>query len=244
MRTHRISHPVLAALLAAACVIAALVLVAPRAHGGYLYGHATHSDAATVHYSFTFTEVSGFPSGHPEWVGFDVYRRAIQECLPSVRVNAEPFPRALNQSHSYALDDVPPDAATLYEYRVELVDAQRNPVSVQSWECDPCASQAWAAVPDQSAPVAIGTLIDGGWTLILNPCSGTCFTALNLENGCCIDELRQYAGTSAIVRLFGQAGCGSIDGCSIAVDHWDLGACVTPIPTIPMTWGTLKLRYR
>jgi hypothetical protein len=181
-------------------------------HAGWLGGCADNPSATTIAYHFSYYEDPKNATEHPEWVGFDVYRRSVIDCGAAVRVNPEPYPREPGHSYSYEYTEAPPAQRTLYEYWAVMVDADRNVLSFGYPVCDPCASQAWSSSPALSVPTTKGTLDDWGWTLHLTPCPGRCYPDVYLE-GCCIPDLRPYAGAATVVSLFGSIGCASVEGC-------------------------------
>ena len=219
-----------------------LVMIAHIARAGSLSTWATHPDAATITVHWNFYEDPMDPSGHPEWVGFDVLRRSTADCSYFTRLNDQPFPRVLDQPATGSYDDATAETFKSYEYRVVLVDAARNPVTLGYTGCEPCLQSTWASRTDGPAPATIGTLQDGGWALYLVPCDHGCWSAVYIENA--PDALRQYAGTGAVVGLYGVISCGSVEGCSLALDHFDINACDPPLPVRSTTWGGLKQLYR
>jgi len=218
-----------------------LIVIAHTAGAGSLSTWATHPDATTITVHWNFYEDPMDPSGHPEWIGFDLMRRTTGDCSYFTRLNDQPFPRALNQPASGSYDDPTADGFKSYEYRVVPVDAAHNPVALDVGDCEPCNQSVWASRTDAQAPATIGTLQDGGWALFLTPCNHGCWPAVYIENA---DALRQYADGSTIVGLYGVISCGSVEGCSLALDRFDINACDPPLPVRSTTWGGLKQLYR
>lgn len=228
-------------------ILLAIVSVALLASGtagaqGYnlsAYSYAPGPDSLYV--IWTTYEPPG-PDQYPAWVGYDVLRRAAGqgECdWPSfVRVNDEIIPREVGQTHTRYFGEVAPSSGILYEYWVQPVDANHQPVYPCCGFCAPC--NVFASSPASSAPVAVGVLEDWGWALYVNPCPGTCPGGY-FEQGP-IDELRPYAGTGTAFRFFGTIGCGTTEGCVLTVDRYEITTCVTPTAT--QSWGRLKTIYR
>jgi len=220
-----------------------LVMIAHIARAGTLSTWATHPDAATITVHWNFYEDPMNPSGHPEWVGFDVLRRSTADCSYFTRLNDQPFPRVLDQPASGSYDDATAVPFTPYEYRIVLVDAARNPVTVGVSDCEPCNQSVWASRIDAQAPATVGTLQDGGWAVFLTPCDHGCWPAVYIENP--PEGLRAYADGSTVVSLFGTISCGSVEGCSLALDQFVASAaCDPPLPVRSTTWGGLKQLYR
>ena len=228
-------------LLSAVLLVSILTSTTTPARGGTLTANASNPDASTIMVSWTFSEDPDHPSGHPEWVGFDIVRRPAESCEGDVRLNEQPFPRTLNESTSGSFTDPSPAQHKLFRYDVIPVDANRNPVDLGG-DCRACSGSAWASSPASSAPV-IGTLTDIGWTLTVTPCQSTCYPALYIEQ-CCSDQLRSLADGVTPVALYGATVCGSVEGCAITVDQFLVSTCSPPLETRARTWGGLKQLYR
>ena len=186
-----------------------------------------------VHWSLS---ESTHPPGYPNWTGIDVQRRPLPGCGPYVTVNPQPFPRVGGEYHYF--DTVA--TGTMYEYRLIFVDANRQEVSVP--DCYDCVRGGWGSCPNFSAPVTQGTLEDFGWALFLTPCPGSCYYYFYFE-GPFVETLRPYAGNGTVVRLYGTPLCGTVEGCAIQVDHYELANCgVTPARR--SSWGQVKTLYR
>src|SRR5437867_2535350 len=143
-------------------------------------------------------------------------------------------------SQSYTYVDVPPAQETTYEYRVILVDANRQQLDPGGL-CGICASEAWVSCPENSAPLTHGTLYDEGWALFVIPCAGSCYPSLYFPPRV---DLRRYAGTDTTVRFYGRASCGSVEGCVMLIDHYEITPCDVSTPTRSSSWGHLKVIYR
>jgi len=210
-----------------------LALLSPSlAHAdGAIFGGAQCDDADHVVMQWTFLEDS--PFGHPEWVGYDVLRRAIDPCGTFVRLNADIIPRGVG-NHSRDFTDTTPATGIAYEYRAVPVDAGRNVLSFYG-----VLGDFFLSCPDGSAAIAHGTLQDLGGAMFLIPCPESCgsFYIDNPPAG-----LIPYAASGEAVRIFGHSGCGGVEGCALQVDLFEPAAC-TPVPTQPTTWGSLKARY-
>jgi len=223
--------------------IASVALLAPgkgAAQGYSLDAYAICAGSDSLYVIWTAYEPPG-PDPYPAWVGYDVLRRAAGACewASFVRVNDEIIPRQVGQTHTRHFGELAPATATLYEYWVQPVDANRQAVYPCCGFCAPC--NAVSSCPALSAPVAVGTLEDWGWTLAVNSCPGTCYPAHYIGDGP-IDELRPYAGTGTTFRFFGTVRCGTTEGCSVSIDRWEFASCVTPVAA--PSWGRLKTLYR
>lgn len=233
-------------LMVIAALLAALVHASREASAiGVLSAGAT-SDNSTITFQWTFSEDPNNPVGHPEWTGYDVYRRALPGCAAGTRVNATPFPRTPGVTESFTYLEAAPSLQTTFDYQVVPVDSARNPLTFSPAECQ-CGgpmSHGWASCPPNSAPLSQGTLTDLGWAIyLMNPCPGSCYGLFYVSQPEMIQQLRPYAGTGAVVRLWGTAGCGDIEGCGASLDHWDLAAC--PSTAVRTTsWGRLKVIHR
>jgi hypothetical protein len=100
----------------------------------------------------------------------------------------------------------------------------------------------WTSCPALSAPVTRGRLVDWGWTIAVQPCLEGCYAPAYLVAPWPA-ELDAYVGTQAVISLYGDMGCGSVEGCGVMVDHWQVGTCDI-VPVAPATWGRVKIRYR
>jgi hypothetical protein len=195
-----------------------------------------------VHVDYTWN-VYVYPDSsldHPEWVGYDVYRRETASCGPYVRLNAEPYPRRA-VSHAYTIQDTPPSLEqSPYDYYVATVDADRVPVWLPGSEY---WSHTTVTCPNLSGPVTVGTVEDYGWALYLHPCQGSCWPLGRVSGSA--DALRVYAGTGTVLRCFGRVGdplC-AFEGCALVVSRFELASCgVTP--TGRVSWGRVKAIYR
>ena len=58
-----------------------------------------------------------------------------------------------------------------------------------------------------------------------------------------VDELRPYAVAGTTLRFFGQAVCGTVEGCALDVDHYEVAPC-GPTAVARRTWGRVKANYR
>jgi hypothetical protein len=188
---------------------------------------------------WTTYDLTGDPYLYPDWVGYDVLRRPVPGCGSFEQVNTDFIPRVFG-TYTHYFGGVPPSSATLYEYIVRPVDADHQPVSIPGF-CAPCV--AYATCTPDATPFTIGTLTDLGWAVLVNPCPGTCYPAAYVE-GPQADPLRPYAGTSTTVRLYGTANCGTVEGCALTLDHFDLGPCGGVVPAAASSWGRVKIRYR
>jgi hypothetical protein len=100
----------------------------------------------------------------------------------------------------------------------------------------------WVSCPNFSAPITHGTLEDWGWALFIHPCGNECYPSFYFERGP-VEELRPLAGTGTAVQFYGEAFCGTIEGCGIEIDHYEVVEC-GPVQAMLETWGSVKARYR
>jgi hypothetical protein len=210
---------------------------------GLLQVDAYCDGAGVVTVGWGFQDYPQYPAGHPEWVGYDIQRRSLDTCDPFVRVNAQPFVRIPDVSQSFTYTETPPATGITYEYRVILVDAGRNEVILHPAECECAGRDARVSCPEYSAPVTQGTLQDWGWAVFVVPCAASCYPSCYYD-GPALDELRAYLGTGTVLRFYGSLGCGTVEGCSLFIDHYDLAPCSTITAARPTTWGRMKVLYR
>jgi hypothetical protein len=203
-----------------------------------LSAYSTCASSDSLYVIWTLYDATADPTAHPEWVGYDVLRRALPGCDAYVRANDQSIPRLAGQTHTRYFGEVVPATGTLYEYRVIAVDASHQQIFLPGF-CAPC--DVYQSCPPFSAPVTVGTLLEEASWLRVSPCPGSCYPAALLE-GPIADELRPYAGTTTAFQFFGTVSCGGVEGCALSVDHWDLSSCVTPTAT--RSWGRLKTIYR
>lgn len=224
-----------------AASLLACVLAAP-AHAGWLSVSATAASPTQIAVAWGYAEDPAFPV-HAEWAGFDLYRRSAADCGPWVRLTADPIPRLAGQSQQGTLLDTPPAGATQYQYDLWMVDAQRVRMYPAFPACEPpCPPPAFASCPGLSAPAILGTVDDWGWAVLLTSCAGSCPGQCYVENPVA-EQLRPYAGTGQVVRAYGALTCGTVEGCALHLDHFELARClVTPVRRA--TWGRLKSLYR
>lgn len=225
-------------LVLALCVAGARLTAA-----GSLTDSATATDSSAVTFTWTYVEDPANPVIRPEWVGWDVVRRTIADCSAFVRVNATPYPRTPGATETFTFSEPAPVRHALIEYRVVPVDAARQPVQLYAYECDGCALPGYVTCPDLSAPLAVGKVTDLGWAVMVMPCAGTCYTSFYVPNPTA-DALRPYLGTASAVRLFGTPACGTLEGCTLTLDHFDVTTCDAIVPARASTWGSIKTRYR
>ena len=228
--------------LRAATALAALAAFPVACGAGTLSASASCTGPSEISFSWTYFENPANPTGHPEWVGYDVMRRSLTDCAAFVRVNTNVYPRTPGVTETFTYTEAAPASGTTFQYWVVMVDANRQAVYLDPVSCDCSAHYGWASCPAFSAPLTQGTLHDLGWALNVEPCAGTCYSGFYFT-GPRADELRPYAGTATVLRLYGSAGCGSVEGCAIDIDHYDIMAC-GPTPVHSSTWGRVKAIYR
>jgi hypothetical protein len=229
--------------------LAATVLcgLATGAHAGVLDSFASCVDGTHIKVEWTFSEDPSHIVGAPEWVGYDVLRRKAGDCTTDyARLNTDPFPRVVGQTHSGSMLDLPPSTLQRYEYRVVPVDASHQPVLLGSIDCEPpCVRYASAACPEGVVPVLVGQVVDMhlGWTVILQSCAGSCGPSFYVGNPAMVAALLPHAGTGEVFAFWGAFGCGGIEGCGMTVDRFELTSCA-PVPTRSSSWGRVKTVYR
>jgi hypothetical protein len=232
-------------LTVAFALLASLILACRDAGASAVLTAGASSDNTTITFSWSYYEDLQNPVGHPEWIGYDVYRRALPGCGTWTRVNANPYPRTPGISENFSYSEAPPSLQTPFEYHVVLVDAARTELFFSPAECDcGAASHGWASCPPFSAPLSQGTLTDWGWTVaIVTPCAGSCYSGFYVSDPATADQLRPYAGNGEVVKFFGSAACGSVEGCAVALDRYELSTCGV-VATRTASWGRLKTIYR
>ena len=185
------------------------------------------------------------PVDRPDWVGYDLYRRDPAQCSPWVRLNETILPRQPGVSHGGTFVDTPPAPLVTWEYKLILVDSQRNEISlVWPQGCEPpCAPHAWESIPKLAGPVTVGTVtMDLGWAVVISPCPEGCWYGFVVsEPGA--SELRPYLGTGRAFRFYGDENFGTFEGSYLYVDHYEGAAC-GPTPVTRSSWGRVKARYR
>jgi hypothetical protein len=235
-------RPVRLAALAVFAAVALAVLSA-AAHAGALSTSAAAASPTQILVQWSWWEDPAYPTGHPEWVGYDLYRRATGTCGDWVRLNPDVIARVPGQVQDLSFLDSTPATATAYQYQVRLVDVSRVQLFLLAPACySPCSPPAFAMCPDLSAPLIEGTVTDWGWAVLVQGCQGSCWGGFYISNPAA-DALRPYAGTGQAVRVWGPSGCGSIEGCGMGLDHFELTACIST-PARRTTWGALKSHYR
>jgi len=225
------------------CLLAALLLtlLPASAHAmGYLIADGSCGADGKVSYHWHYDEPGG-PVDAPEWTGYDVYRRNASTCGDWVRVNADPYAR-LAAPHDYTYVETPPDPSAVWEYEVRMVDASRQQVFVLP--CD-CGSRfVWTTCSPTSTPITKGRLTDWGWTWAIEPCLGSCLPSAYLANYPLPPALAPYVGSTQVIEFFGTVGCGSVEGCAIGLDHWQLASACDIVPVKSTSWGRVKVLYR
>jgi hypothetical protein len=227
--------------LACAVSLAMMAVAATLANAGSYDTSAITNPDGTISVQWAYAELAGYPSAHPEWVGYDVLRRAVGNCTTFQRVNDAIFPRVMGQDQSYAFVDTPAGGGIEYEYDVIMVDADRNQLFLGFPECDLCDGQAFAGVPALAAPITQGTVSNVGGLLRVQPCTAGCWTPFYI--GSAPDPVLPYADGSTVLRFFGTSACNRFEGCALQVDHFEVVTC-DAVPTVRTSWGRLKSIYR
>jgi len=224
-----------------ALLLLTLLPVSARASGiSYLNADGSCAGDGKVTFHWHYDE-SGGPADAPDWTGYDVFRRNASTCGDWVRVNADPYPR-LAAPHDYSYIETPPDPSSVWEYEVRMVDASRQQTYVLP--CD-CGSRfAWITCSPATTPITKGRLVDWGWTWAITTCLGSCLPAAYIGNYPLPADLAPYVGTSQAIEFFGALGCGSVEGCAIGLDHWQLIPTCDVTPVRSASWGRVKVLYR
>lgn len=229
--------------LAVAASLFVLVAAPGSARAAYISAEATCVDGDSTSFRWTFHDDPQYPTGHPEWVGYDVLRRTVFGCGPFVRVNDEPIPRDFSGTHSRTFTEAAPANGEMFQYQLVKVDANRQPVLLGP-TCWPCFANGWASCPEFSAPLTHGTLWDQGWAIFVDPCPSSCYQGFYFSGSPWDDELRALAGTGTAVRLYGSEACGTVEGCAMQVERYEIAPCIGPTPARTSSWGQVKIRYR
>jgi len=222
-------------------IVSLALLAAGSAHAQspFLSAYATCAPPDSFYVIWTTYDPNADPYAYPNWVGYDVLRRALPGCGSYETVNADLIPRHFGTMTHY-FGGVSPSPATEYEYIVRPVDADHQLVSIPGF-CASCV--AYGSCQPLTTPFTTGTIYDVSGMLFVNPCPGTCEPAAYLT-GPHAEELRPYAGSSTTVRLFGVANCGTVEGCALDLEHWEIGPCSGVVPTARPSWGRIKTIYR
>jgi hypothetical protein len=188
------------------------------------------------------------PGGHPEWVGYDLQRRTYAECGSEILLNESVLSRQAGQPTTYVLEDFGVVDHTLYEYKVFLVDAARQPISLCAiFDCDLNPFIAWGQTKCASlgaAPIATGFLSGLQYPMTVDMCPGTCGLWYFVTDD--FDLLEPYAGSAQAVFIFGNVSCENCgpEGC-VTADITEVVPVSCPVGVAnTTTWGAVKSRYR
>jgi len=226
----------LLAIASAALLLLALTAASAAAHP-VIFAGTSASSSGSITFSFSHYGY-GDPTPAPEWTGYDIYRRSLDDCDTWVRLNDQPFARqAGDGDYQYSYVDAP-SSGHAYQYQVRLVDVNRQEVSVAP--CD-CHLNAFVT-PELTTPISQGRLIDWGWAAGIEPCLGSCLAYAYISP--VPSELVPYVGTATTLRFYGTMGCGSVEGCALELDHFNVSACDVVVPTRRTSWGQVKTIYR
>jgi hypothetical protein len=226
-------------------LVAALLLLALFASSAAAFPLIMTAASESANGEVTFSWYEGdLPNPGYDFAGYDIWRRALDDCSGWERVNAEIYPRGSGTSipdgHNgfrYQHVDHPPTGHS-YEYRVRFVDANRQEVSPGPCEC---TTGAYVSTPGLTIPITQGRLVDWGWAGFIEPCLGSCLPSAYISP--LPPELAPYVGTNTTLRFYGRVGCGSVEGCSMVVDHFEVASCEI-VPTRRTSWGLVKTIYR
>lgn len=231
---------------ATAIVLVLLGLAQSASATSHLTAQAACNAGGDVVVSWQFCDAYGDPpTDDPQWYGYDIYRRATAPCGERVRITTDAIPHGAGLCDSGSFPDTPPMAGTLYEYEVLPVDAARRPHHPNTLDSMGNQFVDWASCPQSSAPIVRGVLVDWGWALYIEPCAGTCYGGFYFADPALVAELRPLAGrTDIAVDFFGTAVCGTVEGCALQVDHYQVVQCGGIVPVGHGSWGELKAIYR
>ena len=177
---------------------------------------------------------------HPEVTGFDIVRRTHGACGDEwVRITADPIPRVFGEAFDLRCTDPSAADGALYYYQVFGVDAQRTArTDLYTLYWMPGSNDATFAGCGHTL-AGHGTLTDdGGWWLF-EPCPGTCFPSVWVEQW--LDTLEPFVGTGVALALYGGFGW-TIEGHLMIVEDFEIQPCTTAAQ--PSTWSKAKQIYR
>ncbi len=218
--------------------LAALALFATPASATLVFLSGTSCSTNGVDVSWTIDDDLVNP--YPAWVGYDIWRSSPLECTGAVRLNAQTIPRETGTHSAHTWHDATAVPGAQYYYVIVPVNANRARVELPN--CD-CIDQAWSNCPTATTPAIRGTIdSDWGWALAIRPCPNSCWPGVYFE-GPLVEKLRPYVGTGTTFDFFGTIGCGSVEGCGIALSDYAPAACGST-PTRATSWGTIKSTYR
>jgi hypothetical protein len=176
------------------------------------------------------------PGGHPEVVGFDVYRSNNSACGTQTRLTDDPLPRASNQSFSFQVVDSNVIDGQLYGYHIVGVDAGRT-TTVSLYTLFPLPGASDIVYAGCNAPRGHGIVVDWGWTLAIDPCPDSCLPFMHLESG--MEELQPYIGLP--VQVYGSMGF-TIEGWGLDLESWSFLTCTVAIEDT--RWSNIKSLFR
>ena len=90
----------------------------------YVSAYATCAGPDSLYVIWTAVDAAADPNAYPEFVGYDVMRRPMGECVDYVPANAEIIPRVIGTTTHY-FGELTPEAGRTFEYRVRAVDQNR-----------------------------------------------------------------------------------------------------------------------
>ena len=82
-----------------------------------------------------------------------------------------------------------------------------------------------------------------GPALAIEGCPGSCWPDVYFEDAEMIAQLRPFVGKGTTFDFFGTIGCGSVEGCFLAIEGYEEAACGST-PADATSWGQLKAIYR
>lgn len=185
--------------------------------------------------------VLGYGSGHPELVGFDLYRREADPCGAAIRLTDSPWPRELSSDFTHRLTDAAIVPGRMYEYRVIGVDAGREALSgFDAWYDFGSFFTTWAGCGSDA--VAHGGVRREGGFAYVETCPDAClvphFTPLESWPA----EMEVYFGTGTPLILHADLLCGTVEGCWLRVRSFEVTPCTVSVESTH--WSQMKSLFR
>jgi hypothetical protein len=178
-----------------------------------------------------------------EWVGWVVDRTTIGICEdPRIQIgDSKPFPVG---AQSYVLTDNLAVQGVTYKYRIYAIDAQGTRYYLPGYTEWPPAYYHfdYGSIGDNGG-VAVGNLVDLGWTTGVVVCGGECWDPISFISELPA-ELEPLVGTLVTVRFTGTIAAEFEGPYIAAITGWSVVSGCSPVPTVEIGWGGLKALYR
>ena len=169
--------------------------------------------------------------------GIDIYSSITADCSEPVRMTDEPILRGI--PGRYEINLVDEDAlapATEYNYRLQVVDSDRNDIDGSvAFDYFRESAEAWFG---GDPLIGTGTIVSGPYGWAFEPCESSCSSYIFLEAD---SPAAVYGNTGVEVVVYGVRYCG-IEGCFLAVSSVTPASC-GPVPNITRSWSSLKGKY-